>query len=238
MRSAFLFGCSCCKIFSQEELILLDTDETTVKEWLEAHEHGSEDGSRSDKFVDDKHDDIEMQRASAEGKHDIGAPTADVFVAQQPKPTPPPTRRPRPSRDRRRSTSCPAPHMLFVDGTSAPVAPELPVIQPSIWELNAQPVPRVLFEIPEEHEHDHEHEAETPPHSEVDSSVVGGRHGTQKQEGSFVNEAAEGEAASKDDTATTKPRRHRPRRKKTVSCPTHMLFHEGNKHVSHNYYFG
>ena len=232
------------KIFSEEELILLDTDEGTVKEWLQAHEHGGEDGSGSDKFADNKHDDIEMQRASAEPQKEgekmqsAVTPTVDAFVAQQPQQTPPPTRRTRPSRDKRRSTSCPAPHMLFVDGTSAPVAPELPVIQPSIWEISAQPVPRVLFEIPEEHEHEHEHEAETPPQSEVDSSVVGGRHGTQKQEGSFVNEAGEGEAATKDDTTTTKPRRRRPKRKKTVSCPTHMLFHEGNKHVSHNYYFG
>lgn len=231
------------KIFSEEELILLDTDEGTVKEWLQAHEHGDEDGSGSDKFAENKHDDIEMQRVSAEPHeeeekmHSAVTPTVDAFVAQQPKPVPPPTRRPRPSRDRRRSTSCPAPHMLFVDGTSAPVAPELPVIQPSIWEINAQPVPRVLFEIPEEHERDHEHMDVTPPHSEVDSSGVGGRHGKQKEEGSFINEAAEGEAASKDDTATTKPRRRRPRRK-TVSCPAHTLFHEGNKHVSHNYYFG
>jgi len=210
------------KIFSEEELILLDTDEATIKEWLQAHEHGSEDGSHSDKFIDDKHDDIEMQRASGEGEYKIGAPTADKFVAQQPA-TPQPSR---PRRDRHRSTSCPAPHMLFVDGTSAPVAPELPAIQPSIWELSAQPVPRVLFEIPEEHEH----EDVTPPHSEIDSSTgKGGRNGKHAEEGSFVNET---------DATAKKPRRRRPKRKKTVSCPAHTLFHEGAKHVSHNYYFG
>jgi len=227
------------RIFSEEELILLDTDEGTVKEWLQGHEHGGEDSSGSDKFADDKHDDIEMQRASLapdkekEGEH---APTADVFVAQQPTPAPTPPHT-RPSRDRRRSTSCPAPHMLFVDGTSAPVASELPVIQPSIWEISAQPVPRVLFEIPEEHEH--ENEAETPPHSEVDSSVVSGRRGKQTPEGAFANETvAEGEYVAEDNTAAARPRRRRPKRKKTVSCPTHMLFHECNQHVSHNYYFG
>ena len=228
------------KIFSEEELILIDSDEATVKAWLSHHPHEEKDGgdsSGSDRFSEHKRDDhdIEMQKPPLSLAGEAGEENTE---AQKTTKLPPPTKpvRSRPRRDRRRSVSCPAPNMLFAEGPPAPLEPL--TISPNILFADAA-VPRVYFEIPEVDEE----EKEVEP---LDATDAAGRH-AHGQESSFVNEApkvdtgatsslSRGESFAEAGTAS-KPRR-RQRRKKTVSCPAHTLFHEADRHVASNYFFG
>ena len=226
------------KIFSEEELILIDSDEATVKAWLSQHPRGDKEGgdsSESDKFSEHKQrpdDDIEMQNASLPPPEEAGKADAEAPITAKLPPRTKPVRS-RPVRDRRRSVSCPAPNMLFAEAPAAPL--EALTISPNILYADAA-VPRVMFEIPEVVED------ETQPHTKVEP------HDAHGQEGLFENEAPSADAgvpssltrggsfAADTDTAS-KPRR-RQRRKRTVSCPAHTLFHEADRHVASNYFFG
>mmetsp|Transcript_2985 Transcript_2985/g.6424 ORF Transcript_2985/g.6424 Transcript_2985/m.6424 type:complete len:102 (-) Transcript_2985:297-602(-) len=101
-----------------------------------------------------------------------------------------------------------------------------------------------MFEIPEEEKEDmpSQHNTEV----EMDEST---RH-LQNKEGPFVDEATGTDKDVGGPSPLTRTgsfgetgaeetgRRPRRRRKKTVSCPAHMLFNEADRHVASNYFFG
>ena len=214
------------KIFSEEELILIDSDEATVHAWLAHHDHGDE----SDKFIEDKDEnDIEAQKPSIPVK-ELDGETHEGIVPQAALPPPTRPRPTRPRRDRRRSVSCPAPGQLFPGATTTRMLPE---INPHMLFADSA-VPRVMFEIPEHHE------------VHVEEETVHTKAAKAESEASFVNEApgattaATAAGADTGTPVTTEEQQRRPRRrrKKTVSCPTHVLFHEVNDHVNSNYFFG
>lgn len=192
--NAFPLVIACCipirlfllpKIFTQGELVMIDTDDETVKAWLTTHGE-----VRTPSDSEEKPDDEEMQQQpSAETETDVaGLSEAEEHVGEEydqvsPLPDTGASLKQRTARRRRRkkSLSCPTPHLFFADVPYSATDIDIGVI----------------------HEETHP-EQEEPP-------------------------AAEGERLH---------HHHHPHRRKSVSCPPHMLFAEAERQVASNYFFG
>lgn len=197
------------KLFSEKELVMIDSDDETIKKWLMAHHvekevkeggkeesaHGppkdeeeEEGGAGPPPALDD--DDIEMQRqkeqAQLEEAHDIAMPL--------------PTSTQRQSRRKRRTkaVSCP-PHMLFA---------EVPF---SATEIGVSVMEQVESKSATSDSEDSSNLPSPTPFSLQESQVL--------------------------DLDHPHARRRRGR-SKAVSCPPHMLFAEAERHLASNYFFG
>jgi hypothetical protein len=183
-------------IFTQEELVMIDTDERTVKKWLAAKTAAEKQVSFSDDEAEGRNDndkDIENQRMDVgdgddRDQNELGQPkddeSNDLVLGLPTKTDLNPTKRSE-RRKRKKSLSCPESSLLF---------------------------------------------------SEPASRILGNDTDT---DGTSVDETSS--AYSSDDEPVVplgERMRMRRRRKKSLSCPPHMLFAEADRHLNNNYFFG
>jgi len=178
------------RIFTLEELVMLDSDDGTIKRYLEYKRKGE---AQAQKLID------------AEVEKD--APNNDDVEKQDPDAIPPGRKY-----KRQKSTSCP------VDMFSTHVAPDITSYHPrfelrgSALELRSSSMAGDLADTFTTH-----HDCDT---EDIDVA----------------------EAEDKLAPLPSSPKagtRQRPRRTKTMSCPTpHMLFEEANRQMASNYFFG
>lgn len=210
------------KLFTEEELIMLDSDDTAIQNWLAAKEKLGEpddDGGHNNDVYDAPV--LEPKTSDAEPRDvtdliDLATPLPDNEDERRDSLTPlpvllgdgtgsyasssatPPRRRAR----RVKSVSCPTHGSLFGESSS-------------------------LFPPPVEEVRIKAHAQDYVETTEVETTEAV----TDMPEYSVpIDEEAPGGAAT-----TTLRRR---RRHKTVSCPPHMLFLEAERHMNANYFFG
>ena len=234
---AFPLVIACCipirlyllpKIFTEKELVMVDSDDAAIKKWLAAHHDDDDDcfddedvirtkedhdekGERDDKGTKLSHhvgeDNEFFVKDIIEGPVDKDKDTIDIENGgeelDQWHPLPPEeeTRNREPRRRRRnrkKSLSCPTTHLLFSETPHGFVKPEIAL---------------------------------------TDHVVLGSANSTvtQSEEGDIVN----GEGGIQvEQTAAVIPRPRHTRRAKSLSCPTHLLYAEADRHVAENYFFG
>ena len=215
---AFPIVIACCipirlyvlpRFFTEKELIMLDSDDATIRKWLiangeaedtegkgkdEGGDEGAEEGPDRTHHLGEKEEfavvETHVQPSpveTGEEKEDQVDMEALDLVHPLPSGVMPPRRARRKKGARKKSLSCPSPHLFFSEEGAFGGTP------PSIGLA-------VVHE-----------ESETTRSDEEDAGLA---------------------------VMPPTVRRRRPRRTKTLSCPTHLLFAEADRQIAENYFFG
>ena len=206
------------RIFTKEELLMIDSDEETVRKYLKKKEaikkRMAKDEEMGGKKLDDDDDDVDKRGATSKtvdhtttttdndgGSNEeddgndvvLGLPTTQDMNKEK---------RNQRRRNRKKSISCPE-NMLFVEALEA--------VQEEVEAAEAA--------------------------AATDGTLLADDHSetTGSESASDDGLAAVGGIVPLEERITM---RRRTRRSKTLSCPTHMLFAEADRHMNSNYFFG
>ena len=223
------------RIFTEEEIVMLDGDDSEIREYRRQYEmdtgkdtmdvnddESSPSPDDTGHFGVNKEEMVECvnvnamdEKTSAKKDEQADVPTlCDIETGDTTKedlalPLPDISRRRRQQRRRRKkSLSCPTPHLFFCEEAATPTI--------------ALATP---FDRPEEYMSSQHHDVPLDVlslHTEPSTS----------SSAEIVHEAS-------TPAGESQPRRRPHRcRQKAMSCPTHLLSHEADRHIAENYFFG